>query len=475
MAFCFRCGNQMADGIPVCPHCGAPVAAEQQYGGQQDSWGQPQQYGGQQDGWGQPQQYGGQQDGWGQQQDQPSPYNQPQQYDQQTLYGRASQPQGQRMSEDGYMEYPLPPAGKPSGPKQSGPERPGGKDDGPKNSHLGLIVGITSAAIILSALVLVLFIWPGLLVKKDTADEGGSGMKAEGEGVTESMTGQEGEYSVPTERPLPEKTEAVTELPTEPVTRVATEAPFRATDEVEATTEIATEKPTEKKTEEKVQEGSEATTEKVTEKATEKATEKKTEKKEEPDDTSFKKYGIKLTLEQGSNVKIRTRTWDDPNLEIGATVSWNDYLSEPVSGEVITFGQDNGMDLTGYERKQVVLDINFDASDAYDKYGAAVLPWIADWYNVDLFDSTAEILVDSYDEEYIRAQVEVKGKRKYGYIWHDNIFDVQGHYMKETFTAMVPAGYDGIVVGISGSQYDIDDTHIYDVYDQKNFAICYMK
>ncbi|MBR0146596.1 MAG: zinc ribbon domain-containing protein [Eubacterium sp.] len=59
MAFCFRCGNQMADGMPVCPHCGAPVAAEQQYGGQQDSWGQPQ--------------------------DQPSPYGQPQQYDQQNF------------------------------------------------------------------------------------------------------------------------------------------------------------------------------------------------------------------------------------------------------------------------------------------------------------------------------------------------------------------------------------------------------
>ena len=134
------------------------------------------------------------------------------------------------------------------------------------------------------------------------------------------------------------------------------------------------------------------------------------------------------------------------------------------------------MDLSGYERKQVVLEIDFEASDAFDKNGAALHPWYEDWYNVDQFKNSCEKLVDTYDEEYYRGVITYKGKQKYVYLWHNFDFNLEKRHMKETFTALVPKGYDGMVVGVSGAKDAVyDDTKIYDVYNEKSFLLCYMK
>ena len=143
---------------------------------------------------------------------------------------------------------------------------------------------------------------------------------------------------------------------------------------------------------------------------------------------------------------------------------------------MLSFGKDNGMDLAGYERKQAVFEIDFEATKAFDENGAAMHPWIEDWYNVDQFKNSCEKLVDTYDTEYYRGEITYKGKKQYVYAWHDFQFDLKKRHMKETFTVLVPAGYDGMVVGVSGAQIKADtDTPIYEVYDEKIFLLCYLK
>ena len=133
------------------------------------------------------------------------------------------------------------------------------------------------------------------------------------------------------------------------------------------------------------------------------------------------------------------------------------------------------MDLDGYEQKQVVFEIDFDKSDAFDKNGAALRPWVCDWYNIDLYDSTEEKMTDSFGEEYYRAQVLVNGKKRNVYIWSTFDFQQEKRHMQVSFSALVPAGYDGIVVGVADSRIDVEGKHIYDVFEKDKFAICYMK
>ena len=447
MAFCFHCGNQVADGMQNCPYCGASMMQQpQQQPVQQPMQQQPMQ---------QPMQ--GATGPMVQPGLQPMQQLYPQQGGSGQLY---QQPQpgytGQMPQQQPGMQYP----------PQNGPvyqQAPGMGGRGPqppqKKSHTGLIIGIISGVIAIAAVVIILFVWPGVLKSKD---EEGSKTSASG-GTEQSTSG-----SLVTEVGPGGSTEIATQ-DTESVTAASTEDPYQATEEIEATTSESTETKTEKKTEK--------TTEKKTEKKTEKTTEKKTEKKTEAKEEkkSFQDYGIKMTLEQGKTKTIPTCTWDDRSQKIKATVKFDKYTSEAASQEIINFGKDNNMDLTGYERKQVVLEIDFEKSEAFEKNGAALLPWICDWYNIDLYNSTEEKLTDSYDTEYYRAQVKVNGKKKYVYIWHSFDFQHKNYHMQETFTALVPAGYDGIVVGVADSRIDVEGKHIYDVFEKDKFAICYMK
>ena len=155
-------------------------------------------------------------------------------------------------------------------------------------------------------------------------------------------------------------------------------------------------------------------------------------------------------------------------------MEWTEYKSEAVSQEIIDFGKENNMKLSGYERKAVTLEIDFEASDVYDKNGADVQAWIDDWYNVDLFADSVERLTDSYDSTYYRGKIEVGGKKKWIYIWYDYNLQKNKRHATMTFTALVPAGYDGVVVGVSSAGID-SGKRIYEVYDKKNFLLLYMK
>ena len=100
--------------------------------------------------------------------------------------------------------------------------------------------------------------------------------------------------------------------------------------------------------------------------------------------------------------------------------------------------------------------------------------WIDDWYNVDLFADSVERLTDSYDSTYYRGKIEVGGKKKWVYIWYDYSLQKNKRHATMKFTALVPAGYDGVVVGVSSAGVD-SEKRIYEVYDKKNFLLLYMK
>ncbi|MCR4837454.1 MAG: hypothetical protein K5897_00800 [Eubacterium sp.] len=341
----------------------------------------------------------------------------------------------------GTMNRPMPqqPAGQMY--PQGGINMPDGSGKGPKKSHTGLVIGIISAVVAAVALVVVLFVWPGVLKKKD--GDGKTSSKNTSEYVTERASEEKKSSADVTEtqseKPTETMTEEKTEERSEKQSQVTTEEPYDATEEVQA--------------------------------ATEKKTEKKTEAKQ---DTSFKDYGMKTNLEQNKKKTITTCPANDKSLAVKATVEWTEYQSEAVSQEIIDFGKENNMKLSGYERKAVTLEIDFEASDVYDKNGADLQAWIDDWYNVDLFADSVERLTDSYDSTYYRGKIEVGGKKKWVYIWYDYSLQKNKRHATMKFTALVPAGYDGVVVGVSSAGVD-SEKRIYEVYDKKNFLLLYMK
>ena len=506
MVYCIRCGNQLPNGTQVCPHCGTPIQGYPQSGnqpgqGQNHPQGQMRQPGqgqnypqGQMNQPGQGQNYPqGQMNQPGQGQNYPQgqmrqpgqgqnypqgqmrqpgqgqnypqgqmrqpgqgqnyPQGQMRQPGQGQNYPQQNYPQGQMRQPgqgqnypqgqihqpgqgqsypQGQMRQPGPQQNYPQGQMYSPNRYPNGQGYGgpEKKSHTGLIIGIISAVVVIAALVIVLFVWPGVLTNKE--EEGTTALQGTEQDITEGP-------GTKTETPTEEKTEA-------------------------RSTEEKTEVKTEKKTEEK--------TEKKTEEKTEKPTEKPTEAK---NGTSFEDYGMVTNLKLNKSAKLKTCSWDNPDAEVVATVTWTKYESEAVSDEVLAFGKENGFDLTGYERKRVELEMDFDATDNFDKYGAMVRPWIEDWYNVDLFEDSMEEFTDSYEENYYRAKIIVNGKEQFVYLWYDYDFDLQKRHMSQSFVALVPAGYDGVVVGISDARLPDTEDHIYKIYDKDKFLLLYMK
>ncbi len=167
---CPVCGGNLSDQVSICPTCGSPVTVrasgeganenmaspQQGYDTPQQQYGTPQQqYGTPQQGYGMPQQqYGTPQQGYGMLQQQ---YGTPQQYGTSPQQGYDMQQQygtPQQYGTSPQQGYGLPP--QPSG---------GGR----KKSHVGLIVALSLSALVITAAVLLLFVFDvfGIFEKKD--------------------------------------------------------------------------------------------------------------------------------------------------------------------------------------------------------------------------------------------------------------------------------------------------------------------
>ena len=448
MAYCFQCGCQVPDGAPACPQCGAvmqrPGGAGSGNPSMSDPGMQPMQ---------QPVTNPGMRP---MQQSMPNPGMRPMQ---QSMPNPGMQPMQQPMPNPG-MQYPHQaggmqmnhpmgngqmnnyPMGGPNGMGgPGGPGGPGGKHS--KKYRKWMIIGIISASVAVIALLVILFLWPGVLRNKD--EDGKTSADSSTEQDPMGLNGTEKDIFDLTEVLTEDETDADTEEETEPITETETEAPFTATEEIQAATEKATEKDTEKNTEKETG---------------------------DPNDKSFKKYGMKTNLEQGKKKTVTTASGST------ASVEWTNYEVNPVSEGIIDFGNENNMKLSGYEHKTATSEIDFDDASSFDEEGAELQPWMTDWYNVDLFEDSLEKKVDSYDEEYYRGKITVDGTRKWVYIWY--LYDYQDgndKHLTVTFTILAPAGYDGVVVGVSGSgeqKKDKKDKKTYLVYDKAKFAWLYM-
>ena len=411
MGICHFCGTQVPDGSTVCPVCGAPLTQQgQPYGQNQQQYGQNQQ------------QYGQSQQPYGQNQQQ---YGQGQQQ-----YGQGQQQYGQ--NQQPYGQY-QPPYG------QNGPGGPGG--GGEKKSHTGLIIGIISAIVVIAAVVVMLFLWPGFL--RDKKEDGGKSAT----GSTETSTG----FIKPTE----DWSERRTEVDTVARTEAWTEAPTESvtTQKTEERTALPTE---------------EATASKVTEAKTEARTE---DRSNLPD---FEKYEIKADCKLNKAYTFTTNTDKKRDVTGKVKVTFTEYSSEPVTDEMLKFGTENGMNLKGYVRKVIKFKLVFTDQVFLDN-GVHFYSTLNDYNNIKLFDDSREDFTDTYDASYSRHKILMKGKEKYVYKWHNveykhtnNSITAEGQY-----TLLVPATYDGLVAGVRNGS--VADKYIYEVYSKEDACMIRLK
>ncbi len=461
MKYCNHCGNQITDQANACPFCGAPVNPGMQQG--QPQYGQPQQG---QPPFGQPSQQS--QPPFGQVPQGQAPYGQPP-FGQPSQQGQPPQgmpqygqaPQGQSMqygqAPQGQSPYGQPPQGMPpyGQPPQGQPPQYGQMPPrGPKKSKTGLIIGIICGVVVIAATLIILFLWPGVLrdKKNDSTEQGTYSGKVENTEQSSDKT------ETPPERKTEERrTEAKTEAQTETETVAKTELKTEQATAVEIPTEAKTERKTEAKTERK------------TDAKTEAKTEKKTESKKKK--TSLKDYGIKIDMKEGKTYTFVSKPKDKDKVKVTSMVT--QYETSILNEEILAFGKDNGMDLDGYECKTVTIRSEVSAEDAAKNWSYTY--WTEDKYHVDLLNETIEKgIIDSFGGEYSRFMIEYNGKKQYVYRWivhsSDNISKTLN------FTFLLPKGYDGLVVGVSGGQYKTQDGQsIYDVYDGKDFYLFSLK
>jgi hypothetical protein len=240
-------------------------------------------------------------------------------------------------------------------------------------------------------------------------------------------------------------------------------------DTTEATTEDITEATTEAVTEATTEAVTETTTEATTEAATEATTEPKTVTGgiEQP---GFEKYNIKTDMKLGTYYQFDTIAADDSG-DVGTVdCAIVEYSTDPLTQEQIDFGKENDMNLDGYVRKYIHMDIKSN-DDAFTDVGYYYYVWIEDYYSTELADESFESLTDSYDENYARFKINYKGEEKYVYYWIVwNESEEDGYYIaRPEIMIFVPDDYEGLVCGVSN--YDEDYYSLYESYDEDNFHL----
>ncbi|MBO6165385.1 MAG: hypothetical protein J6O17_03320 [Eubacterium sp.] len=216
----------------------------------------------------------------------------------------------------------------------------------------------------------------------------------------------------------------------------------------------------------------EGTTEDATEGKTEGSTEGTTVTGSLGNDTpGFEKYGIKINMKKNEYYEFSTSTNDDPSVYATAKCALTEYENTPVDDELLEFGKENDMDLTGYVKKYLHYEIIFDAPE-FDNNGFNYSLWVDDYYSTDLANETYESRTDSYGENYGTFKVMVNGEEKSIYYWIEWNHQQEDHwYSRPEVMILAPEGYDGVVSGISTYDGVSSDAAIFDNYDEKNFYL----
>ena len=194
--------------------------------------------------------------------------------------------------------------------------------------------------------------------------------------------------------------------------------------------------------------------------------------KPEPVASEMEQAGFIYFMEEGEPYYFTNRCMDNEDLDaVGeATV---------VSYEI--FESADGYDpLEGYEWRKVTIEIRFFDDNAWEYGVEGILMSFEDYYNTELLDDTAELVVEADTYDQYRYTVVYNGQEMDAY-YFDNAGTWSGWYVNEDgnneckYTVvkefLVPVGYDGCVVSFANSRVEWPDgAHITDL-DPDDFLL----
>ena len=191
---------------------------------------------------------------------------------------------------------------------------------------------------------------------------------------------------------------------------------------------------------------------------------------DEPDDgiPDFETLGIADDLmKTGVVYSLTTKDYTEDGVTIKGTLEVAGYEKTALTEKALTFAEDMGVDLTGYESRAVTVKVNFDSMTADVAYIAA------DYYNTKLFEDNFEpIGVSAGGTQYAKSKIKYNGAEYAVYMLGDT-----GYYEDETvykstdvWEAIVPEGYDGVCFGYYNTQLldsipdGVSNAYSYDYY-----------
>ena len=194
----------------------------------------------------------------------------------------------------------------------------------------------------------------------------------------------------------------------------------------------------------------------------------------------FELYGIETSLEVGVPTNYFTRCDDDATQETVGVITVDSYERVPVTEEQIAFGNESGIGLTGYERLSVHFTVTFAEENAL-RYGASALTTSQNYYNDEKWRDNITTLTDSLDREFRRYEVDYNGETQYVYLWYNSNYEETDYIIHQCeYIVYVPAGYDGVVVGVANAAlpylYETwYDEYIYEHYNPNDYLLFRMK
>ncbi|MBQ6263569.1 MAG: hypothetical protein IJK58_08665 [Clostridia bacterium] len=212
---------------------------------------------------------------------------------------------------------------------------------------------------------------------------------------------------------------------------------------------------------------------------TETETETKTETDRPADnEPDFEKYGIRCEMKLGRPVDFTVPCNDDETKFTTGTITVNNVSRKDINDSIIEFAEENNIYVGGYEIISVEMELIFNDDNAIE-YGINPHGRYEDYYNIDLLDDTSERFVDTYDDTYVRYEIEYEGERQYVYMWSftENTSETSIDAIV-TRTYLVPKGYDGLVIGYADMS-DLSETeaegHLYEYCDKIDYCLFRIK
>lgn len=184
----------------------------------------------------------------------------------------------------------------------------------------------------------------------------------------------------------------------------------------------------------------------------------------------YEAYGIRTDLVLGTAVNYVTACYEDPGQMTTGVATVDSYERTAVTEDQIAFGDQNGIDLRGYDRCRVHVTLTF-GEEAALVYGASVLPITSDYYDCVQSKDTTVTLTDTMGRTFSQRDLTAAdGSVLHAYSWLESGVDTTDSYVQEglDWIVYVPAGYDGFTVGLMNSTAANDASYLYDIYSPEN-------